>query len=76
MVIADKVRSKHDLYRWSRTRQSVDPGHVQEHLRYSQVPHRGLHCSRLCRWVDDRLYIVPPLHMLSDHCIHRAILWE
>jgi hypothetical protein len=72
----DQVCPEHDLHRWTRSRQIIYLGHVQEHLCSAKVPDRRLRCARIRRGLDCQLHDLSSLHLLPNHCLHRALLQQ
>jgi hypothetical protein len=72
----DQVCLEHDLHRWTRPRQIIHLGHVQEHICSAKVPNRRLRCTRIRRGLDRQLHDLSSLHLLPNHCLHRALLQQ
>lgn len=51
-------------------------GALQDHLRRTQVSHRGLLRTRIRDRVDSQLLLLTLVHLLPDHGLHRAVLWK
>jgi hypothetical protein len=76
LTFLDKVRSEHDLHHWIGSCQVFYLDIIQEHLRCTKVSHCGILRACVCHMLDRQLRVLALVHLLPNHSVHRAVLWQ